>query len=97
MLVLKVSPKFAIEISLFQTLALPTTEILVIVINLDCITTVMRSSNWLITKSSAHSLEALHQSFIFQQAELTSRLVEDNLIFWWLMKSSRPSAQGDGI
>ena len=45
MLVLKVSPKFAIEISLFQTLALPTTEILVIVINLDCITTVMRSSN----------------------------------------------------
>lgn len=45
MLVLKVSPKFSIEISLFQILALPTTEILVIVINLDCITAVTRSSN----------------------------------------------------
>lgn len=45
MLVLKISPKFSIEISLFHILALPTTEILVIVINLDCITTVMRSSN----------------------------------------------------
>lgn len=82
MLVFKISPKLSIEMNLLQIQALAKTEILVIVISLDSIATVMRSSNWLITKSSDHPLEALHWSFNFQQAELSSQLVEHNLISW---------------
>lgn len=78
MVVLKIFPK-TITMNLFQIQVLPKIEILVIVISLESIIAVIRSSKWFITQSSNYPLEAFFWSFSLEQAEMPTWLVKHKL------------------
>lgn len=82
MIVLKISPQVSIRMNLIQIQAPPNTEIIVVGISGESITRIMKGSNWFITESNGNPLEALHWSLTFQQADLSTWLLEPNLISW---------------